>query len=229
MSVAGSKGVGLPIILLHDAEGSVVTVELKDGSTYRGTLEDSQDNMNCTLKDCIKTSPEGKEIRVEIAYIRGSQVKFIVVPPILQRAPFFNRIKLWRKYKGRMLFGGGGMIGRGQNTIVMSKPNQRKSTPAVIPVQPLQLPPEVAGFGGGGGRGAGAPMMYGGPQYPGPGGRVGPPVGFPMQHQQHQHQHQQQQHHMGVGYGPGPGPGSYAHPRGPPPQFPPPPRGGYGR
>ena len=29
MSVTGKKGLGIPIILLHDAEGSIVTVELK--------------------------------------------------------------------------------------------------------------------------------------------------------------------------------------------------------
>jgi small nuclear ribonucleoprotein (snRNP)-like protein len=50
MSVTGTHGVGLPIILLHDAEGAVVTVELKDGSLYRGILDEAQDNMNCTIK-----------------------------------------------------------------------------------------------------------------------------------------------------------------------------------
>jgi len=50
MSVTGRRGVGIPIILLHDAEGGIVTIELKDGSMYRGTLEDAQDNMNCLLK-----------------------------------------------------------------------------------------------------------------------------------------------------------------------------------
>lgn len=54
MSVTGKRGVGIPIILLHDAEGGIVTVELKDGSLYRGILEDGQDNMNCTLKAMIK-------------------------------------------------------------------------------------------------------------------------------------------------------------------------------
>ena len=50
MSVSGKQGVGIPIILLHDGEGSIVTVELKNGEMYRGFLEDSEDNMNCTLK-----------------------------------------------------------------------------------------------------------------------------------------------------------------------------------
>ena len=95
MSVTGKRGVGIPLILLHDAEGGifmrysiyikfanghftlcfnylffyasslllllfiiliflfflgVITVELKDGHVYRGTLEEAQDSMNCTLK-----------------------------------------------------------------------------------------------------------------------------------------------------------------------------------
>jgi hypothetical protein len=49
VSVTGKKGVGIPVILLHDAEGGIVTVEMKDGCIYRGTLEDAQDNMNLTL------------------------------------------------------------------------------------------------------------------------------------------------------------------------------------
>jgi len=42
--------VGIPIILLHDGEGSIVTVELKTGELIRGYLEDSEDNMNCVVK-----------------------------------------------------------------------------------------------------------------------------------------------------------------------------------
>ncbi len=47
---------GIPIILLHDAEGGMVTVELKNGSIYRGILEYGQDNMNCTLKVSLSLS-----------------------------------------------------------------------------------------------------------------------------------------------------------------------------
>ena len=50
MSVSGKKGVGIPCILIHDAEGGIITVEMKDGSVYRGTLEEAQDNMNLTMK-----------------------------------------------------------------------------------------------------------------------------------------------------------------------------------
>jgi hypothetical protein len=48
--VTGKRGAGIPIILLHDATGGTVTVELKNGCMYRGMLDDAQDNMNCTIK-----------------------------------------------------------------------------------------------------------------------------------------------------------------------------------
>ena len=50
MSVTGKQGVGIPIILIHDAEGSIVSVELKTGEILRGYLEDAEDNMNLILK-----------------------------------------------------------------------------------------------------------------------------------------------------------------------------------
>ena len=50
MSVSGKRGVGIPVILLHDAEGGLITVELKNGYVYRGILDEAQDNMNLTMK-----------------------------------------------------------------------------------------------------------------------------------------------------------------------------------
>ena len=43
--------IGVPIKLLHEAEGHVVTVELKTGEAYRGLLEESEDTMNCRMKE----------------------------------------------------------------------------------------------------------------------------------------------------------------------------------
>ncbi len=127
MSVSGKRGVGIPIILLHDAEGGIVTIELKSGDTYRGFLEESQDNMNCTMKDCTKVSSTGKESQVQIAYIRGSQINFIILPDMLQKAPFFNRIKLWRKHKGHAVMGSN-TVGpmRGQAAAIAQKSRERK-------------------------------------------------------------------------------------------------------
>ena len=50
VSVTGNAGVGLPVILLHDAEGSVCTVEVKSGDIYRGVLDEAEDNMNIMMK-----------------------------------------------------------------------------------------------------------------------------------------------------------------------------------
>lgn len=107
MSVTGLNTVGIPVILLHDAEGARITIELKNGCTYTGLLEEAQDNMNCTLKDVIRTNLDNTTQQLEMVYIRGSQVRFFVMPEILKHAPFFNRIKIWRKYKGKYIMGSG--------------------------------------------------------------------------------------------------------------------------
>jgi len=79
------------------------------------------------MKDCTKVSSTGKESQVQIAYIRGSQINFIVLPDMLQKAPFFNRIKLWRKHKGHAVFGTN-TIGpiRGQAAAIAQKSRERK-------------------------------------------------------------------------------------------------------
>ena len=41
-------------MLLHEAEGHTVVVELKNGEIYRGLLEEAEDTMNCRLKEGLK-------------------------------------------------------------------------------------------------------------------------------------------------------------------------------
>ena len=43
--------IGVPIKILHEGEGHVVTVELKNGETYRGMLTEAEDSMNCQMKE----------------------------------------------------------------------------------------------------------------------------------------------------------------------------------
>ena len=43
--------IGVPVKLLHEAESHVVSIELKTGETYRGTLEEAEDSMNCHLSN----------------------------------------------------------------------------------------------------------------------------------------------------------------------------------
>lgn len=42
---------GVPIKLLYQGEGHVVTVEMKNGEVYRGQLAEAEETMNCQLKD----------------------------------------------------------------------------------------------------------------------------------------------------------------------------------
>jgi hypothetical protein len=42
---------GVPIKLLHEGEGHVITVELKNGEIYKGMLAEAEDTMNCQMKE----------------------------------------------------------------------------------------------------------------------------------------------------------------------------------
>lgn len=144
-----------------------------------------------------------------MAYVRGSQVGFIVLPDMLQYAPFFNRIKLWRKYKGHAVMGagGGGAPARGTSATILQKSSQRRAH--VVDRQ-------GGGGGGGGVGGGGVPGIGGARPYgnfaggagagaaysqPGPYAQVPPPLypmhvsfaGYPPMPSAPSQQHQQQQ------------------------------------
>jgi small nuclear ribonucleoprotein (snRNP)-like protein len=55
-----SGGVGVPVKLLGEAESHVITIELKTGEVYRGTLEACEDSMNCQLRGVIHTGRDGR-------------------------------------------------------------------------------------------------------------------------------------------------------------------------
>ncbi|KAG2759539.1 hypothetical protein PC129_g16444 [Phytophthora cactorum] len=87
MAVTGKRGVGIPTILLHDGEGTIVSIEMKTGETYRGLLDETEDNMNCVMKDAVRTDINGNTSHVEQVYLRGSQILFIVFPDIYPLQP----------------------------------------------------------------------------------------------------------------------------------------------
>lgn len=84
--------IGIPTKLLHEALGHVVTLELKGGQSYRGKLFDAEDNLNCSLSQVVLTARDGKQTHLDSVYIRGSMIRFIVVPDMLQQAPMFKRV-----------------------------------------------------------------------------------------------------------------------------------------
>lgn len=132
MSVTGNRGVGIPTILLHDADGTIVTIELRTGETYRGYLSETEDNMNCTLTDAVRTDIYGNVSECEQVYLRGSQIVYFLFPDMLKHAPMFKRVTLWKKSRGSIQgLGeqGSGAIGpaRGQAGAIMRKTQQRGS------------------------------------------------------------------------------------------------------
>ncbi|UZJ56465.1 hypothetical protein CBS101457_005785 [Exobasidium rhododendri] len=87
-----SSNLGIPIRLIHETLGHVITVETKGGVTYRGQLYDAEDSLNVSLKEITVTARDGKQSKLETVYIRGSMIRFIVVPDMLQQAPMFKRV-----------------------------------------------------------------------------------------------------------------------------------------
>ncbi|KAK9481331.1 hypothetical protein V1514DRAFT_287601 [Lipomyces japonicus] len=108
--------IGIPIKLFNEAQGHVVTIELTSGQTYRGKLIEVEDNMNCQLRDITLTARDGRVSHLEQVYIRGSHVRFIIVPDMLRNAPMF-------KLKG--LKGKGIGLARGRATVQRAAKIQR--------------------------------------------------------------------------------------------------------
>ena len=81
---------GIPVKLLNEAQGHVVSVELVTGDTYRGKLLDNEDNMNVSLFDVtISKGLTGETTYMSQVFVRGLMIRFISVPEILKNAPMF--------------------------------------------------------------------------------------------------------------------------------------------
>jgi len=85
--------VGVPIKLIHEAKNHVITIEVKTGELYRGHLVEIDDTMNCLIDNCRHTSVDGKASYFDQVYIRGSQIRFVIVPDMFKNAPMFTRVK----------------------------------------------------------------------------------------------------------------------------------------
>jgi small nuclear ribonucleoprotein D3 len=92
-------------------QGHVVTLEITSGVVYRGKLLEgsfrrhhiylhpgglrenadvvatAEDNMNVQLKDITVTARDGRVSHLDQVYIRGSHVKFFIVPDMLRYIP----------------------------------------------------------------------------------------------------------------------------------------------
>lgn len=132
--------IGIPIKLLHEAQGHVVTVELTNGQVYRGKLQEgthslslpsprwpryvclfcfnyknvlicvAEDNCNVQLRDVTMTARDGRVSHLEHVYIRGSHVRFFVIPDMLRNAPMFRNKAM--RARGAARGARGGVRGR---------------------------------------------------------------------------------------------------------------------
>ncbi|KAI8842131.1 hypothetical protein BC829DRAFT_347324, partial [Chytridium lagenaria] len=107
--------IGVPIKLLHEAMGHIITLELKSGMIYRGKLLEAEDNMNVQLKEIAVTARDGRVTHLEQVYVRGSQVRYFIVPDMLKNAPMFKRVGPGAT-KGR-----GIGLGRGKATVARAQ------------------------------------------------------------------------------------------------------------
>lgn len=82
--------IGIPIKLLHEAEGHVVTLETTTGEVYRGKLLEAEDNMNVQMQNISVTARDGRVTQVEQVFIRGSMIRFLILPDMLKNAPMFK-------------------------------------------------------------------------------------------------------------------------------------------
>ena len=68
-----------------------MTVEMTNGEVYRGLMVDAEDNMNCQMQNVTATGRDGQVKKMEHVYIRGSKVRFMVLPDMMKNAPMFKR------------------------------------------------------------------------------------------------------------------------------------------
>ncbi|CAH1801495.1 unnamed protein product [Owenia fusiformis] len=102
--------IGVPIKVLHEAEGHIVTLETNTGEVYRGKLIEAEDNMNCQLSSITVTYRDGRVAQLENVYVRGSKIRFLILPDMLKNAPMFKKIQ-----------GRSGGAGRGKSAILRAQ------------------------------------------------------------------------------------------------------------
>uniref|UniRef100_A0A8D1H6B1 Small nuclear ribonucleoprotein Sm D3 n=2 Tax=Laurasiatheria TaxID=314145 RepID=A0A8D1H6B1_PIG len=92
-SLPAEMSIGVPIKVLHEAEGHIVTCETNTGEVYRGKLIEAEDNMNCQMSNITVTYRDGRVAQLEQVYIRGSKIRFLILPDMLKNAPMLKSMK----------------------------------------------------------------------------------------------------------------------------------------
>lgn len=82
----------IPVKLLFEGIEHTVTVEMKNGESYRGKLVDAEASMNLQMRDVLHTARNGQKKKLEYVFVRGGNVKLIVFPSILKEATVFRKV-----------------------------------------------------------------------------------------------------------------------------------------
>ncbi|KAL1502614.1 hypothetical protein ABEB36_007732 [Hypothenemus hampei] len=133
--------IGVPIKVLHEAEGHIVTCETITGEVYRGKLIEAEDNMNCQMTQITVTYRDGRVAQLENVYIRGSKIRFLILPDMLKNAPMFKK-----QTKA-------GVAGRGKSGILRAQVARGRGRAAATPARgraaaPWQQQPVGGGAAG---------------------------------------------------------------------------------
>lgn len=135
--------IGVPIKVFHEAVGHIVTLETTMGELYRGKLIEAEDNMNCLMGNITVTYRDGRTAQLEQVYIRGSKIRFAILPDMIKNAPMFRNLKTGKSAAAQ---------GRGKAAIIRASVNK-------------------GGRGSGAGAGGGGERPSGGGGGGGPAGR----------------------------------------------------------
>lgn len=102
--------IGIPIKVLHEAEGHTITCETTNGEIYRGKLIEAEDSMNLQMTNLTVTHRDGRMTSMANVFIRGSKIRFLILPDMLKNAPMFKKL-----------------ASKGQSTSTQARPTGLKS------------------------------------------------------------------------------------------------------
>lgn len=105
--------IGVPIKVLHEAEGHIITCETNTGEVYRGKLIEAEDNMNCQMANITVTYRDGRTAQLENVFIRGSKIRFLILPDMLKNAPMFKKVGVKQ--------GSSAVAGRGKSALLKAQ------------------------------------------------------------------------------------------------------------
>jgi small nuclear ribonucleoprotein D3 len=77
----------IPVRLVHESKGEIVSVEIDNGETYTGRLSSADANMNLELTAVTVKDKKGREREMASIFLRGSTITFVSLPPNLPIAP----------------------------------------------------------------------------------------------------------------------------------------------